>query len=91
MLKVNGINAMFTALTHQPINQTIDLSIDAVSSLADTWIKVKNEEENGGCVRNLLIVKSRGMGHSNQMWNFLITDKGIQFLNQKNKNQAGEN
>ncbi len=82
MLKVNGINAMFTALTHQPINETMDLSVDAVSSLADTWIKLKNEEENGNRMRNLLIVKSRGMGHSNQMWNFLITDKGIQ-LNSK--------
>ena len=45
---------------------TMDLSVDAVSSLADTWIKVKNEEENGESVRNLLIVKSRGMGHYNQ-------------------------
>jgi circadian clock protein KaiC len=83
MLKVNGINAMFTALTHQPAHEKIDLTVDAVSSLADTWIKLKNEEENGDCVRNLLIVKSRGMGHSIKMWNFLITDKGIQINSKK--------
>jgi KaiC/GvpD/RAD55 family RecA-like ATPase len=52
---------------------------------------LKNEDENGDHVRNLLIVKSRGMGHSNQLWNFLITDKGIQLINSKNKNHAGEN
>ena len=91
MLKVNGINAMFTALTHQPVNETMDSSVDAVSSLADNWIKLKNEEENGDNVRNLLIVKSRGMGHSNQLWNFIITNKGIQLINSKSKNQTNEN
>jgi circadian clock protein KaiC len=90
MLKVNGINAMFTALTHQLGNTTVDLSVDAVSSLADTWIKLKNEQENEGRVRNLLIVKSRGMGHSNQLWQFTITDKGIQF-NAKTEIRENEN
>jgi circadian clock protein KaiC len=90
MLKVNGINAMFTALTHEPVNETMDLAVDAVSSLADTWIKVKNEKENGDSVRNLLIVKSRGMGHSNQVWNFIITDKGIQLMNTKKELRENE-
>jgi circadian clock protein KaiC len=90
MLKVNGINAMFTALTHQPINATIDLSVDAVSSLADTWIKVKNEEENGDRIRTLLVVKSRGMGHSNELWKFIITDKGIQLINTKKELRENE-
>ncbi len=80
MLKINEINAMFTALTHQPINDYIDLSVDAVSSLADTWIKVRNEEQYENRMRSLLIVKSRGMSHSNNSWNFIITEKGIQLM-----------
>jgi circadian clock protein KaiC len=76
MLKVNGINTMFTALTHELINKSMDLSVDAVSSLADTWIKLKNGEETNGD-RNLFVVKSRGMAHTNQVWNFTITDNGI--------------
>jgi hypothetical protein len=31
------------------------------------------------------------MGHSNQIWNFLITDKGIQLINSGSKKQANEN
>src|SRR5436305_6171837 len=61
MLKVNEINAMFTALTHEPVKEYLDLSVEAVSSLADTWIKVRNEEKSGGRIRNFLVVKSRGM------------------------------
>ena len=86
MLKVNEINALFTALTHQPVNENIDLSVDAVSSLADTWIKVMNEEHDEERMRTLYVIKSRGMAHSNKLWNFIITDKGIQFPDTKNKN-----
>ncbi len=80
MLKVNGINAIFTALTHKYTGEYIDLSVDAVSSLADTWISLTNDDQNGIRTRNLLIVKSRGMGHSNEYWNFDITNKGIQII-----------
>jgi circadian clock protein KaiC len=80
MLKVSGINAMFTALTHKYTGEYIDLSVDAVSSLADTWISLTNDDQNGIRTRNLLIVKSRGMGHSNECWNFDITNKGIRII-----------
>jgi circadian clock protein KaiC len=80
MLKVNGINAMFTALTHKYAGEYRDLSVDAVSSLADTWISLTNDDKKGVRTRDLLIVKSRGMGHSNECWNFEITNKGIQIL-----------
>jgi circadian clock protein KaiC len=77
MLKVDGINALFTSLTHEKNNEYSDLTVDAVSSLADTWIRVSNNEKNGSRPRNLSIIKSRGMGHSNQVWDFTIHDKGI--------------
>ncbi len=83
MLKVKAINALFTSLTHEKESQYRDTTIDAVSSLADTWIRLRNQEDGQGRTRSLWIVKSRGSGHSNQLWDFEITDKGIQFLNQK--------
>ena len=80
-LKTNQINALFTSLTHPNTGQYDDATVDAVSSLADTWINVKNEDKNNERARSLLIVKSRGMAHSNEQKEFIITNKGIQFRN----------
>jgi circadian clock protein KaiC len=85
MLKVNQITAMFTSLTHTGASEFDDFTVDAVSSLADTWIKVRNEEQNGERVRSLFIVKSRGMGHSSQLNDFIINNSGIQLLNKSQK------
>lgn len=76
-LKVNYINGFFTSLTSPTSREYNDTTLDAVSSLADTWIDLQNEVVNGERVRKLLIVKSRGMGHYNNPCNFLITNKGI--------------
>jgi circadian clock protein KaiC len=84
MLKGKEISALFTSLTHAYSNNITDLTEDVVSSLADTWIKLRNEEKNMGRVRSLIVVKSRGMAHSNKVTNFSITDKGIVILNEKN-------
>jgi circadian clock protein KaiC len=91
VLKINGINAIFTALTNTNVNELNDLSVDAVSSLADTWIRLINEEQNENMRRSLLIVKSRGMGHSNKQQNFIINDKGIRLLNPNGINQMKKN
>jgi len=77
-LKKQEINAMFTALTHRFHTEINDATVDAVSSLADTWIDVNNEHADSNRLRNLLIVKTRGMGHFNNQSNFIITNKGIQ-------------
>jgi circadian clock protein KaiC len=79
MFKVSGINALFTWLTHEATSNTVDLGVDAVSSLADTWIKLRNDECNGERVRNLTVVKSRGMGHTSKVHEFTISEKGIEF------------
>lgn len=84
-LKINQINALFTSLTHDGYSENNDSILDAVSSLADTWINLKNEERNNERVRSLLIVKSRGMGHANNQLDFTITGKGIQFTNTNQK------
>jgi circadian clock protein KaiC len=77
VLKMNQINAFFTALTHNGIADEKDLTVNAVSSLADIWIDIKSEKKNVERVRRLRIVKSRGMGHATEAQNFVITGKGI--------------
>jgi circadian clock protein KaiC len=77
LLKVNNINAFFTSLTHQQQQTYIDVTVDAVSSLADTWIDLTNQDKQGERKRNLLLIKSRGMGHFNGTKNFIINSKGI--------------
>jgi circadian clock protein KaiC len=86
-LKIKQINALFTSLTHDGYSEYNNSTLDAVSSLADTWINLTNEERNNERVRSLLIVKSRGMGHLNNQQDFIITDQGIHFnTSDKNKN-----
>jgi circadian clock protein KaiC len=46
--------------------------------LMDTWILLRNVEMNGERNRGLYILKSRGMAHSNQIREFLLTDTGVQ-------------
>jgi circadian clock protein KaiC len=51
-----------------------------VSSLMDTWIILKNIEGNGERNRVFSIIKARGIAHSNQLREFLLTSQGIQLL-----------
>ena len=51
-----------------------------ISSLMDTWLLVKAVESDGERNRLLYILKSRGMAHSNQVREFVLSDKGIQLL-----------
>jgi circadian clock protein KaiC len=80
MLKINNITALFTSLNKQNENLRPDLHEESVSSLVDTWISVRDMEGVGERNRGLFIIKSRGMGHSNQVREFVITPKGIQLL-----------
>jgi len=52
-----------------------------VSSLMDTWIDLRSRENNGERNRTIDIIKSRGMDHSNQLREFLITENGIEMEN----------
>jgi len=80
MLKLNNITALFTSLNKQNENFRPDLAEDSVSSLVDTWLTVRDMEGIGERNRGIFIVKSRGMGHSNQVREFVITHKGIELL-----------
>ncbi len=74
-LKMHQITAMFTDLMHEEI---ISVSTEEeISSLIDTWILLRDVEKNYERFRTLLILKSRGMAHSNKVCQFLMTDNGI--------------
>ena len=76
MLKARGITALFASLgwTEGAAGQVDSL----VSSLIDTWIVLADHLEGDESNRTLFIRKSRGMAHSNQLREFVLTDSGIQ-------------
>jgi circadian clock protein KaiC len=51
-----------------------------ISSLIDTWLEVRVIESNGERNRILQIIKSRGMEHSNQVREFLLTGQGVELV-----------
>ncbi|HZS39516.1 MAG TPA: KaiC 1, partial [Polyangia bacterium] len=57
---------------------SIEMTDVGISSLIDTWLMVRQTEIAGERNRTLLVLKSRGMSHSNQVREFLLTGRGIQ-------------
>ncbi len=78
-LKVHGITAMFTSLTSSGSATQADSGL-GVSSLMDTWILLRNNEENGERSRALVVLKARGTAHSNQVREFMLSDSGIALM-----------
>jgi circadian clock protein KaiC len=74
MLKSRQITAAFTSLTHEA---ALERSEAGVSSLIDTWIVLRDIELGGERNRGLHVLKSRGMAHSHQIREFLISREGI--------------
>ena len=80
-LKSKGITGVFTSLVSSSAGNDTSGEI-GVSSLIDTWIVVRELEENEGKrrIRGLYIVKSRGTGHSSDVHKMTFSDDGIQLL-----------
>jgi circadian clock protein KaiC len=76
-LKTQKITAIFTSLTAAG---ALEASEADVSSLMDTWLLLKNIEVGGERNRALYVLKSRGMEHSNQIREFVLTDDGLRLL-----------
>lgn len=77
-LQAEQITVMFTALTR---NTVIDEQPDeGVASLVDAWLLVRDIESNGERNRGMYVMKSRGMNHSNQVREFVITDEGLDLV-----------
>jgi circadian clock protein KaiC len=76
-LKAQQITGVFNSLTHGADLETTDVG---VSSLMDTWLVLREVETNGERNRLLSVIKSRGMAHSNQVRELLLTDRGIELV-----------
>jgi circadian clock protein KaiC len=81
VLKSKGITGFFTSLVSSTAQNDTSGEI-GVSSLIDTWIVVRELEENEGKrrIRGLYIVKSRGMGHSSDVHKLILSDDGISLV-----------
>jgi circadian clock protein KaiC len=75
-LKTKQISSMFTQLISSGLTQGADDL--AVSSMIDTWLLLRDIEIGGERNRGLYIIKSRGMAHSNQIRECLLTDRGVE-------------
>jgi circadian clock protein KaiC len=75
-VKEKQITAFLTTLTAEsgPAEQT-DVNI---SSMVDMWLLLRNIENGGERNRGLYILKARGTSHSNQIREFLLTDRGVE-------------
>ena len=76
--KAHQITAFFTSLTEG--GSALDRSEVGISSLMDTWILLRAIESDGERNRSIWVLKSRGMAHSNQIREFLITDHGVDLV-----------
>jgi len=76
-LKSKGITALMTSLAHE--SAPTEQSDVEISSIVDTWISLRDIERSGERNRGLYVLKARGLAHSNQIREYVITDKGIQF------------
>ncbi|WP_322515252.1 circadian clock protein KaiC [Rhodopseudomonas palustris] len=75
-LKSTGVTGVFTHLAHGQESQT-----DAgLSSLMDAWILLLNREAHGEFNRELYLLKARGISHSNQVREFVMSNDGIHLL-----------
>jgi circadian clock protein KaiC len=77
-LKTEQITAMFASLTAP--GSSLEATEADISSLMDTWLLLKTIEVGGERNRALFLLKSRGMEHSNQIREFLLTNDGLRLL-----------
>ena len=75
-LKTRGITGLFTSLTSS--ERTLENAETLISSLMDVWILVAVQPQGRRRVRQLYVLKSRGMAHSDEVRDFRFTSRGIE-------------
>jgi circadian clock protein KaiC len=75
-LKLKNITALCTSLVEH--ESTEGINAEGISSLMDTWINFRFFENNSERNRGISVIKSRGMEHSNQIREYLLTDNGVE-------------
>ncbi|NEX19522.1 KaiC family protein [Thiorhodococcus mannitoliphagus] len=89
LFKQAGITTLVTSLTHDGDATSQTYRDAGMSSLMDTWLFVRNLEQAGERTRTLYVMKSRGMAHSNQVREFIMTASGIELID-VHVDQAGQ-
>jgi circadian clock protein KaiC len=77
-LKTENITAMLTSLL--PGQTAIERTETTISSLMDTWIVLANDQVGDRHRRGLYVLKSRGMAHSNELCEFVMSNHGLTLL-----------
>ena len=77
-LQNEDITVLFTALMYDKGNSV--QTDEGISSIVDAWVQVQDIEKNGERNRGIYIMKSRGMSHSNQVREFVITNNGLELV-----------
>ena len=75
-LKERQITAILTTLTSGTAIQ--DQTEVEISSLVDAWLLLRDIESGGERNRGIYILKARGVAHSNQIREFLLTSHGVE-------------
>jgi circadian clock protein KaiC len=77
-MQSKNITAMFTALA---LNNSLSEQTDeGISSMVDTWLLIRDIESNGERNRGMYVMKARGMGHSNQVREFTMSNSGLDLV-----------
>jgi circadian clock protein KaiC len=77
-LKQQEITGLFTSLTFG--DSPLESTEVGISSLMDSWILLRSVEHNGERNRALYVLKSRATAHSNQVREFVLSQKGIELI-----------
>ena len=77
-LKAKQVTTLFTSLSFG--ENTLEESVATVTSPMDAWLLLKDFEGNGERNRIFYVLKARGMAHSNQIREFLISNHGIDIV-----------
>ena len=77
-LKLAGITAVMTSLTEG--GNDLEHTELSISSLVDTWLLAITMQTSGERNRGLYVLKSRGMAHSNQIREFLLSSAGVSLV-----------
>ncbi|WP_133795994.1 circadian clock protein KaiC [Prosthecobacter fusiformis] len=77
-LRKKEITAFLSSLTSG--GRSLEQTDEGLSSIVDTWLLLRDVELGGERNRLMYVLKSRGMAHSNQVREFVITSKGIKLV-----------
>jgi circadian clock protein KaiC len=78
VFKSKSVTSLFTALTSGSL--VAESTSVGISSLMDVWFLLRNIESSGERSRGLYVCKARGMAHSNQIREFVLTNAGIEMV-----------